>query len=42
MGENTLSPQNCSHMYNIFAIKVFGNVWTSHFGLFLLVLSIFD
>jgi hypothetical protein len=36
-GESTLSPpQNCSHMYNIFVIKCFGNVWTSHFEFFCL------
>jgi hypothetical protein len=35
-------PRNCSHKYNIFAIKLFGNIWTSHLGLFSLVLSIYD
>ncbi len=41
-GSTLRPPQNCNHMYNIFAIKFFGNVWISHFGLILLVLSIFD
>jgi hypothetical protein len=40
--KHTKPPQNCSHMCNISMIKFFGNVWTSHFGLFFLVLSIFD
>jgi hypothetical protein len=41
-GENTLNPpKNCSHKYNLFIIKIFGDIWTSHLGLFLLVLSIF-
>ncbi len=35
-------PRNCSHKYNVFAITIFGNVWTSCLGLFLFVLSIFD
>ncbi len=40
--KHTKPPKNCSHKYNIFTITFFVNVWTSHFGLFLLVLSIFD
>jgi hypothetical protein len=35
-------PKYCSHKYNLFIIIFFGNVWTSHLGLFLFVLSIFD
>jgi hypothetical protein len=47
-GESKLSPQsppspspppNCSHMYNLSVILFFHNVWTSHLGLFLFVLS---
>jgi hypothetical protein len=30
------------HKYNFSAITFLGNVWTSHLGLFLFVLSIFD
>jgi hypothetical protein len=40
--KHTKPPKNCSHKYIFFAIKIFGNVWTSNLGLFLLVLSIFD
>jgi hypothetical protein len=35
-------PKNCSHKYNISTINFFGNVWTSHLGLFLFVSSIID
>jgi hypothetical protein len=28
------APKNYSHKYNVFAIKVFDNIWTSHFGFF--------
>jgi len=38
----TKPPKNCSHKYNLSIIKFFGNIWTSHLGLFLLVLSIYD
>jgi hypothetical protein len=31
--KHTKPPKNCSHMYNFFATKFFGNVWTSHLGL---------
>ncbi len=41
MGESTLSPPKIL-VTRIFAINFFGSVWTSHFGLFLLVLSIFN
>ncbi len=34
--------QNYSHTYNLSTINFLGNVWISHLGLFLLVLSIFD
>jgi hypothetical protein len=40
--KHTKPPRNCSHKYNISIIIIFGNVWTSHLGLVLLVLSIFD
>jgi len=30
------------HTYNIFTIEFFGNVWASHLGSFLLILSLFD
>jgi hypothetical protein len=40
--KRTKAPENCSYKYNPFAINFFGNVWTSHLGLFLFVLSIFD
>jgi len=40
--KHTRPPKNCSHTYNLSTINFFGNVWTSHLGLFLFVLSIFD
>ncbi len=40
--KHTKPPQNYNHTYNFSTINFFGNVWTSHFGLFFLVLSIFD
>jgi hypothetical protein len=40
--KHTKPPKNCSHKYYYFAITFFGNVWASHFELFLFVLSIFD
>jgi len=43
VGISTLSPpQNSNHKYNLSTITFFGNLWTSHLGLFLFVLSIFD
>jgi len=42
VGESIVSPPKIfSHKYNISTIKFFDNVWTSHLGLFLLVLSIY-
>ncbi len=35
-------PKSFCHKYNLYAITFFGNVWTSHIGLFLLVVNIFD
>jgi hypothetical protein len=40
--KQTKPPKNYSHKYNLSTITFFGNVWTSHLGLFLFVLSIFD
>jgi hypothetical protein len=40
--KHTKPLENYNHTYNISSIKFFSNVWTSHFGLFLFVLSIFD
>ncbi len=34
-------PKICNHKYNLSIIIIVGNVWTSHLGLFLFVLSIF-
>jgi hypothetical protein len=38
--KHTKPPKNCSHKFNLFAINLFGNIW-SHLG-FLFVLYIFD
>jgi hypothetical protein len=37
--KHTKPPKNCNHKYSLFVINFFGNVWTSHLGLFLFVLS---
>jgi hypothetical protein len=41
-GESTLSPPQIVVTYNLLAINFFGDVWTSRFELFLLILSMFD
>jgi hypothetical protein len=40
--KQTKPPKNCSHKYNLSTIFFLGILWTSHLGLFLFVLSIFD
>jgi hypothetical protein len=35
--KHTKPPKNCSHKYIFSIITSFGNVWTSHFDLFLFV-----
>jgi hypothetical protein len=35
--KRTKAPKNCSYKYNLFTFNFFGNVWTSHLGLFLFV-----
>jgi hypothetical protein len=41
-GESTPNALKIVITYNLYAINFLNNVWTSHFELFWLVLSIFD
>ncbi len=40
--KHTKPPKNCNDKYNLPTIIFCGNVWTSHLGLFLFVLTTFD